>query len=105
MTQPFELPHFYLPHPARLNPHVDDARAHSTAVAREMRMLEGPGAWEQADLDAHDYSLLCAYTHPACDGPALSLITDWYVSVFISDDHLLDKHKRTQAPAAGKAHL
>lgn len=79
MTQPFELPHFYMPHPARLNPHVDQARAHSTAWAREMGMLEGSGVWEQADLDAHDYGLLCAYTHPDCDGPALSLITDWYV--------------------------
>ncbi|MEU6682141.1 hypothetical protein [Streptomyces sp. NPDC046832] len=58
MTQPFELPHFYMPHPARLNPHVDEARARSTAWARAMGMLEGSGVWEQADLDAHDYGLL-----------------------------------------------
>lgn len=81
--QPFELPHFYMPYPARLNPHVDEARAHSTVWAREMGMLEGSGIWEQADLDAHDYGLLCAYTHPDCDGPALSLITDWYVGVLL----------------------
>ncbi|MEU5523514.1 germacradienol/geosmin synthase Cyc2 [Streptomyces sp. NPDC047860] len=105
MTQPFELPHFYLPHPARLNPHVDEARAHSTAWARKMGMLEGSGVWEQADLDAHDYGLLCAYTHPDCDGPALSLVTDWYVWVFFFDDHFLEKYKRTQDRAAGKAHL
>ncbi|MGW0994004.1 germacradienol/geosmin synthase Cyc2 [Streptomyces sp. NPDC002523] len=105
MTQPFELPHFYMPYPARLNPHVDEARAHSTAWAREMGMLEGSGIWEQADLEAHDYGLLCAYTHPDCDGPALSLITDWYVWVFFFDDHFLDMFKRTQDRAAGKAHL
>ncbi|MYW53894.1 germacradienol/geosmin synthase [Streptomyces sp. SID8376] len=105
MTQPFELPHFYMPHPARLNPHVDEARAHSTAWAREMGMLEGSGVWEQADLDAHDYGLLCAYTHPDCDGPALSLITDWYVWVFFFDDHFLEKYKRTQDRVGGKAHL
>ncbi|MEY9485420.1 germacradienol/geosmin synthase [Streptomyces calvus] len=105
MTQPFTLPHFYLPHPARLNPHVDEARAHSTAWAREMGMLEGSGVWEQADLDAHDYGLLCAYTHPDCDGPALSLITDWYVWVFFFDDHFLEMYKRTQDREAGKAHL
>jgi germacradienol/geosmin synthase len=105
MTQPFELPHFYLPHPARLNPHVDEARAHSTAWAREMGMLEGSGVWEQADLDAHDYGLLCAYTHPDCDGPALSLITDWYVWVFFFDDHFLEMYKRSQDRTAGKAHL
>ncbi|GHF47352.1 germacradienol/geosmin synthase Cyc2 [Streptomyces griseosporeus] len=105
MTQPFELPHFYMPYPARLNPHVDEARAHSTQWARDMGMLEGSGIWEQADLDAHDYGLLCAYTHPDCDGPALSLITDWYVWVFFFDDHFLDMFKRTQDRAAGKAHL
>ncbi|MEU9399377.1 germacradienol/geosmin synthase Cyc2 [Streptomyces sp. SID4985] len=105
MTQPFELPNFYMPYPARLNPHVDEARAHSTAWAREMGMLEGSGIWDQADLEAHDYGLLCAYTHPDCDGPALSLITDWYVWVFFFDDHFLDMYKRTQDRAAGKAHL
>ncbi|EGG44953.1 germacradienol/geosmin synthase Cyc2 [Streptomyces griseoaurantiacus] len=105
MTQPFHLPHFYMPYPARLNPHLDEARAHSTAWAREMGMLEGSGVWEQSDLDAHDYGLLCAYTHPDCDGPALSLITDWYVWVFFFDDHFLELFKRTQDRAAGKAHL
>ncbi|MEV0975617.1 germacradienol/geosmin synthase Cyc2 [Streptomyces sp. NPDC049915] len=105
MTQPFELPHFYMPYPARLNPHLEEARAHSTRWAREMGMLEGSGIWEQADLEAHDYGLLCAYTHPDCDGAALSLITDWYVWVFFFDDHFLDMFKRTQDRAAGKAHL
>ncbi|MFF5515554.1 germacradienol/geosmin synthase Cyc2 [Streptomyces coeruleorubidus] len=105
MTQPFELPHFYMPHPARLNPHLDEARAHSSEWARDMGMLEGSGVWEQADLDAHDYGLLCAYTHPDCDGPALSLITDWYVWVFFFDDHFLEMYKRSQDRVAGKAHL
>ncbi|MFR9797640.1 germacradienol/geosmin synthase Cyc2 [Streptomyces sp. MS06] len=105
MTQPFELPHFYMPYPARVNPHVDEARAHSARWARDMGMLEGSGIWDQADLDAHDYGLLCAYTHPDCDGPALSLITDWYVWVFFFDDHFLDMFKRTQDRAAGRAHL
>ncbi|MGY6026157.1 germacradienol/geosmin synthase Cyc2 [Streptomyces spinosirectus] len=103
--QPFELPHFYMPYPARLNPHVDEARAHSTEWAREMGMLEGSGIWEQSDLEAHDYGLLCAYTHPECDGPALSLITDWYVWVFFFDDHFLEIFKRTQDRAGGKAYL
>ncbi|MFD8200905.1 germacradienol/geosmin synthase Cyc2 [Streptomyces sp. NPDC059701] len=103
--QPFELPHFYLPHPARLNPHLDEARAHSTTWAREMGMLEGSGVWERSDLDAHDYGLLCAYTHPDCDGPALSIITDWYVWVFFFDDHFLERFKRSQDRVAGKAHL
>ncbi|MFF0411560.1 germacradienol/geosmin synthase [Kitasatospora sp. NPDC004745] len=105
MTQPFELPSFYVPHPARLNPHLDGARAHSTEWAREMGMLEGSGIWDQADLDAHDYGLLCAYTHPDASAEALSLVTDWYVWVFFFDDHFLDMYKRTNDRAAGKAHL
>ncbi|WP_425828311.1 germacradienol/geosmin synthase Cyc2 [Streptomyces fractus] len=104
-SQPFRLPRFYMPYRARLNPHLDEARAHSTVWAREMGMLEGSGVWDQDDLDAHDYGLLCAYTHPDCDGPALSLITDWYVWVFFFDDHFLDMYKRTNDRAAGKAHL
>ncbi|WP_413759390.1 germacradienol/geosmin synthase Cyc2 [Streptomyces sp. MMBL 11-3] len=105
MTQPFELPHFYLPYPARLNPHVEEARAHTAEWARGMGMLEGSGIWERSDLDAHDYGLLCAYTHPECDGPALSLITDWYVWVFFFDDHFLETFKRSQDRAGGKAYL
>ncbi|MFD8090882.1 terpene synthase family protein [Streptomyces malaysiensis] len=105
MTQPFRLPDFYMPYPARLNPHVQEAREHSTQWAREMQMLEGSGIWEQEDLDAHDYALLCAYTHPDCSGTELSLVTDWYVWVFFFDDHFLETFKRSQDRAAGKAYL
>ncbi|GHJ41014.1 germacradienol/geosmin synthase Cyc2 [Streptomyces sp. TS71-3] len=105
MTQPFELPKFYMPYPARLNPHVEEARTHARAWARTMGMLEGSGVWDQADLDAHDYALLCAYTHPDCDAEALSLITDWYVWVFFFDDHFLEMFKRSQDRGGGKEHL
>ncbi|GAA2817939.1 terpene synthase family protein [Kitasatospora sp. CM 4170] len=105
MTQPFELPSFYVPHPARLNPHLEEARTHSTAWAREMGMLEGSGIWDQADLEAHDYGLLCAYTHPDASAEALSLVTDWYVWVFFFDDHFLEVYKRTNDREGGKAYL
>lgn len=105
MSQPFELPDFYLPHPARLNPHLEEARAHTRAWAREKGMLEGSGVWETGDLESHDYALLCAYTHPDASGPALSLVTDWYVWVFFFDDHFLELFKRTQDRPGGKAYL
>lgn len=105
MTKPFTLPDFYVPYPARLNPHVDTARAHTKEWARGMGMLEGSGIWEESDLDAHDYGLLCAYTHPDCDAEVLSLVTDWYVWVFFFDDHFLDIFKRTQDREGGKAYL
>ncbi|MEO3802399.1 terpene synthase family protein [Nonomuraea sp. B1E8] len=105
MSQPFELPDFYMPYPARLNQHLEQARDHSTRWARDMGMLEGSGVWEEADLDAHDYPLMCAYTHPDCDGAELCLITDWYVWVFFFDDHFLEVFKRTGDLAGGRAYL
>ncbi|WP_181923571.1 family 2 encapsulin nanocompartment cargo protein terpene cyclase [Streptomyces inhibens] len=105
MTQPFELPNFYTPYPARLNPHLETARTHSKKWARDMEMLEGSGIWEEKDLDAHDYALLCSYTHPDCDADALSLVTDWYVWVFFFDDHFLEKFKRTLDREGGKEYL
>ncbi|MFI9050747.1 family 2 encapsulin nanocompartment cargo protein terpene cyclase [Streptomyces sp. NPDC053427] len=105
MTQPFELPDFYAPYPARLNPHLEEARRHSKKWARGMEMLEGSHIWEESDLDAHDYALLCSYTHPDCSAEALSLVTDWYVWVFFFDDHFLEKFKRTLDRKGGKEYL
>jgi germacradienol/geosmin synthase len=105
LSQPFELPDFYVPYPARLNPHLEEARSHSRRWARNMGMLEGSGIWEQHDLDSHDYALLCSYTHPDCDGPELSLVTDWYVWVFFFDDHFLEVFKRSGDREGGKEYL
>lgn len=105
MAQPFVLPDFYVPYPARLNPYVEEARRHTKEWARRMAMLEGSGIWEESDLDAHDYALLCSYTHPDCDADALSLVTDWYVWVFFFDDHFLEIFKRSQDRDGGKAYL
>ncbi|MEU6868284.1 germacradienol/geosmin synthase [Streptomyces sp. NPDC046876] len=105
MTQPFDLPDFYVPHPARRNPHLEAARAHTRQWARSFGMLEGSGVWEQEDLDGHDYALLCSYTHPDCDGDALDLITDWYVWVFFFDDHFLEVYKRTQDREGARRYL
>ncbi|MER5866496.1 germacradienol/geosmin synthase [Kitasatospora sp. NPDC002040] len=103
--QPFQLPDFYLPYPARLNPHLESAREHSKAWARELEMIEGSGIWDEDDFDRHDYALLCAYTHPDCDAAELALITDWYVWVFFFDDHFLDIFKRSGDLVGGKAYL
>ncbi|MEV5681392.1 terpene synthase family protein [Streptomyces sp. NPDC052164] len=105
MAQPFSLPDFYVPYPARLNPHLEEARRHTREWAHGMRMLEGSGIWEEKDLEAHDYALLCAYTHPDCSAEALSLVTDWYVWVFFFDDHFLETYKRTLDREGGKRYL
>ncbi|WP_328967879.1 terpene synthase family protein [Streptomyces sp. NBC_00239] len=105
MTQPFQLPDFYVPYPARLNPHLEEARTHTRQWARDFGMLEGSGVWTSEDLESHDYALLCSYTHPDCGSDALSLVTDWYVWVFFFDDHFLEMYKRTQDRAGAKAYL
>jgi germacradienol/geosmin synthase len=105
MPQPFVLPQFYVPYPARLNPHLEGAREHTKAWARDMTMIEGSGIWDESDFDSHDYALLCAYTHPDCSGPELDLVTDWYVWVFFFDDHFLDIFKRTQDLTGAKEYL
>ena len=105
MSQPFQLPDFYVPHPARLNPHLEQARRHSKAWARDMMMIEGSGIWDERAFDSHDYALLCAYTHPETDSARLDLVTDWYVWVFFFDDHFLDVFKRTQGVPGQVARL
>jgi germacradienol/geosmin synthase len=105
----FELPEFYMPYPARRNPHLARARAHSKSWARSMDMIDvpqqGTAIWSERDFDAHDYALLCAYTHPDTTPELLDLVTDWYVWVFYFDDHFLELFKRSRDLAGGRAHL
>ena len=105
----FELPEFYTPYPARCNPHLDEARAHSKAWARSMDMIDVPQdgtvIWCERDFDAHDYALLCAYTHPDTTAALLNLVTDWYVWVFYFDDHFLELFKRGRDLDGARAYL
>ncbi len=108
--QAFKLPDFYMPYPARLNPHLERTREHSMAWARDMGMLDAPTpgggvVWTESALAKMDYALLCAYTHPDCDGPALDLITDWYVWVFFFDDHFLEHFKYSRDHDGAQAYL
>jgi len=109
--QPFELPDFYVPWPARLNPNLEEARVHTKAWSYQMGILDTspddhtPKIWDEHDLDSHDYALLCAYTHPEAPTEELNLVTDWYVWVFYFDDHFLEVYKRPQDRVGAKAYL
>jgi germacradienol/geosmin synthase len=108
--QPFVMPDFYMPYPARINPNLERSRDHSTAWARKMGMLDAPKPgggliWDETDLARMDYGLMCAYTHPDCDGPTLDLITDWYVWVFFFDDQFLEQFKYSRDITAAKAYV
>jgi germacradienol/geosmin synthase len=103
--RPFELPRFYLPYPARLNSHLDAVRTRVRAWVRRMGMLDEPAIWTAADLDAHDYGLLCAYAHPDCDAAELSLLSGWYVWAFYFADHFRHTYKRPGDLTGARAHL
>lgn len=109
MATPFQLPQFYLPYPARRNPHLAGAREHAKAWAFGLDMIgvpqHGRPIWDEADFDAHDYALLCAYTHPDAPAAALDLVTDWYVWVFYFDDHFLALFKKTRDLDGARAYL
>ena len=61
--------------------------------------------WDEPDLARMDYGLMCAYTHPDCDGSTLDLITDWYVWVFFFDDDFLEQFKYSRDLPAAKAYV
>jgi len=104
--QPYELPDFYVPYPARLNPHLDTARAHTKVWAREMGILDAPpDIWDEHKFESMDFALLCAYTHPDAPSHELDLVTDWYVWVFYFDDHFLEVYKRNHDQAGAKQYL
>ncbi|NBD10111.1 MULTISPECIES: family 2 encapsulin nanocompartment cargo protein terpene cyclase [Corallococcus] len=109
--QPFQLPDFYVPWPARLNPNVEAARVHTKAWSYQMGILGPPRdgtereVWSERRFDGMDYALLCAYTHPEAPGPELDLITDWYVWVFYFDDHFLEVFKYSRDVKGGQAYL
>jgi germacradienol/geosmin synthase len=105
VSQPFELPDFYVPYPARRSPYVEHARTQSTRWARDLGMLEGSDVWTEKDLLAHDYALLCGYTHPDTTPEMLTLITEWYVWVFFFDDHFLARYKNSGERSDALAYL
>ncbi|MCF1592178.1 terpene synthase family protein [Streptomyces muensis] len=111
MAQPLDLPSFYTPCPARLNPNLEAARVHTRQWAQSMGMLgtpvdEGvPKVWGDCAFEAMDYALLCAYTHPDAPAPELDLVTDWYVWVFYFDDHFLQVFKRTRDMDGARQYL
>ena len=103
---PFKMPDFYVPYPARSNPHMEAARAHSKVWAREMGMIDSPpggpsaepasGVWDERRFDSADYALFSSYVHPDTPGMKLNVVTDWYVWLFYFDDHFLEIYKRSQ---------
>lgn len=108
----FELPDLYMPYPARCNPNVDSTRVHTKAWTMQMGMIGPPGGstggaftWDERHFDAHEFALLCGYTHPDLPSSELDLMSDWYVWLFFFDDYFLEAFKRCNDVAGGKRFL
>lgn len=92
-------PHFHMPFQSRLNPHVDQARAHVKEWARQMGMfdeeyLEWPQRWSEEKFDQADFPLFIALTHPDADAGELDLVTAWHVALWFVDDLFLPLYRR-----------
>jgi len=95
---PFNLPDFYMPWPARLNPNIEGTRMHTKTWVREMGMLGasqeqgGSTIWDESKFDSPDFALFAALTHPDTPGPELDLLSDWYVWGCFVNDYFLQTY-------------
>lgn len=107
----FEMPEFYMPYPARVNPHLEGARVHAKAWAREMGILDSPesgagtGVWDEHKFDSMDFALFVALTHPDASGPELDLLADWYVWAWYFDDFFLHNFMRGMDVEGGREYI
>ncbi|WP_446367008.1 terpene synthase family protein [Coleofasciculus sp. G3-WIS-01] len=89
-SQPtFELPDFYMPWPARVNPNVQGARIHCKEWAYRMGILgsDEDAVWDEKTFDAMDFAGFAAATHPDAPALELDLLSDWYVWGWFADDY------------------
>lgn len=80
-----DLPDFYMPWPARLNPHLEGARAQSLIWVWRMEMLEP--VWDEERFAAMDFALFAAWTHPDVPPEELNLLSNWYIWGWYVDDY------------------
>jgi germacradienol/geosmin synthase len=96
---PFVLPPFRLPWPARLNPHLEQARKETKDWARAVGLLApvtappGPPIWTESGFDSDDWTLFAALTHPGASAPELTRIAQWDVCLLAFDDYFVTAYK------------
>lgn len=106
---PFALPPFRLPWPARLNPHLEQARLEAKDWAREVGLLApvtappGPPIWTEPGFDSDDWPLFAALTHPDACARQLTLVAQWDVCLLALDDHFVTAYKLPRDLAGARA--
>ncbi|MER7849799.1 terpene synthase [Kitasatospora sp. NPDC096077] len=101
---------FHMPFEARLNPHLDRARAHTRQWARKMGMFDAkyvqwPGRWSEEKFEQADFPLFIALTHPDADARELEVVTDWHVALWFVDDLFLPLYRRGHDRASAGAQV
>jgi hypothetical protein len=102
------LPEIRLDRAARLNPHLETARAHTQAWAGELKLVDpNPDVmpWTGARLAVNDFGLLCSHKFPDAPVDQLDTVTDWYTWLFHLDDYVIEAFARTGDIPGAKAYL
>ena len=95
MADTFQIPSFYMPFPARVNPHVDETRPRVRAWAHSMGLLEPQhtdshhGGWSAEIFDRADFTRFTALTYPHASARELELLSGWHSVIWCLDDIFL----------------
>lgn len=90
------LPEFYMPFTVEQNPKLPALSAHARTWARQTGMLGADRQWNKAQLNAADYPLFAALTHPHAAVDELFLVNDWHMWMWFANDtlrHTADKER------------
>ena len=95
MADTFQIPSFYMPFPARVNPHLDETRPRVRAWAHSMGLLEPQhtdshhGGWSAEIFDRADFTRFTALTYPHASARELELLSGWHSVIWCLDDIFL----------------
>ncbi|MGF6884484.1 geranylgeranyl pyrophosphate synthase [Nocardia sp. GAS34] len=106
--EPYRMPTFEGLRQARLSPHLDTARAHALAWARDMAMFApqaGIPPWTEQQFRVEDYPLLLCRMFPDALGDRVDTLADWCTWTFYVDDFFAKACQRTGNTAPIRAHL
>ncbi|MFE1173041.1 terpene cyclase [Streptomyces sp. NPDC058773] len=82
------MPDIFCPFPHRINPHVEEARAHLVDWTRHTGLIEREAAGKR--FAKADFGWFAAMVYPTADAARLNLMADWFAWLFLVDDQLDD---------------
>ncbi|MEU9190046.1 hypothetical protein AB0D14_37040 [Streptomyces sp. NPDC048484] len=91
----FQLPSFFMPFPARVNPHLSTVRPRVHAWARSVGLLEPQhadschGGWSAEVFDRADFTHFTALIYPHASAEELELLSAWHSVIWCLDDTFL----------------